>query len=140
MVLIDLKRYAQTGEILEGQLPLSDLNLPAEVLGQKEGLVHYQFRFGVDEGSYVYIHGQVKSELNLECQRCLKPFEKSLESEFWVSPVRSSEDAKGLPEKYDPVFLESDKLSLAHLVEEELILSLPIAPMHADDCKVVVSH
>lgn len=137
---IDPKRYAEAGRTLEGALPLSSLSLPAEVLVVPQAVVHYQFSFGVDKEDYVYIHGQVKTELNLECQRCLKPMSQSISSEFYLSPVRTGVEAHDLPERYEAIFLEEGKVSLSQIVEEELILSLPMAPMHTGNCRQEFFH
>lgn len=140
LTLLDPRRCAQAGQILQGELLLSKLSLPAEVLGQAEGVVHYHVTFGIDDQDYVFIKGRVEAELSLECQRCLNPMVQSIKSLFCLSPVRTGQEAEALPEHYEPVFMEGEKLSLSQIVEEELILNLPIAPMHVGECKQIVSH
>lgn len=138
---IDPKRYADSGQSLTGDVPLQALSLPSEVLGIGQGVVHYRFNFGIDSENYVYIHGWVETELSLECSRCLKPMAKNFSSEFYLSPVRTAEEAEKLPERYEAVFLTEDKLSVDRIVEEELILNLPIAPAHSTgDCQQIIFH
>ncbi len=45
-----------------------------------------------------------------------------------------------MPDDLEPVLAEDDRLRLRDLVEEELLLSLPIVPLHADpkDCEAGV--
>ena len=50
----------------------------------------------------------------------------------------TEEHAKNLPRYYDPLIVAGDDLELFPMVEEELILSLPIVPYH-DDCSVQTS-
>ena len=47
-----------------------------------------------------------------------------------ASPVHSDEEAQRLPENYDPLLLTDETLPLATLVEEELLLSMPIITRH----------
>lgn len=131
---VDPKRFAKSKETLQGSLPASSFNLPAEVLPGSED-VRYQLRFGFDSENYVYIHGSVEAVLHLQCQRCLQPMEHKIYSEFSLSPVQDANDAATLPECYEAVLMDQDRVSALRIVEDELILSLPIAPMHEnEDC------
>lgn len=130
----DPKRFAKATESIKGCLPLDKFSFPAEVLAGSVGEVGYELRFGIDSEGYVYIHGFVDAVLNLECQRCLKPVEYPVHAEFSLSPVRDETEANKLPERYEAILMEQDKLSVLRIVEEELILSLPIAPMHDEAC------
>jgi uncharacterized protein len=131
---LDPKRSAEKKEALEGTLPLESLDLPAEVLGSPIGEIHYKLGFGKDGENYVFIQGEIETALTLECQRCLKPIEHKVKSEFCLSPVKNSSEAEALPERYDPVLAEGEKLTLLQIVEEELILSLPLVPLHETEC------
>jgi uncharacterized protein len=51
--------------------------------------------------------------------------------------VQTEEEAKNLPERYDPLIVKESDLFLQDVIEDEIIVSLPIVPMHtAKDCKV----
>jgi len=130
---IDPKRCAKARELCQGRVPLASFNLPAVVLQGSEE-VCYKLKFGVDSEGYVFINGCVEAALQLQCQRCLRSVEYNIHSEFHLSPVQNGENAATLPDRYDAVLMEHDKLSVRQLVEDELILSLPIAPMHNREC------
>jgi uncharacterized protein len=64
-------------------------------------------------------------------------FEHEISGEFAYGIVSSEEKAKQLPGRYDPIFVVEENLNIQDLVEEELILNLPIVPMHcSEDCKI----
>ncbi|MEE8380184.1 MAG: YceD family protein, partial [Gammaproteobacteria bacterium] len=44
--------------------------------------------------------------------------------------VPSREAAKSLPDSYDPLVVSGDEISIASILEDELILALPIVAMH----------
>lgn len=131
---IDPKRCAKAAELRQGRLSLANFDLPTEMLGDP-GEVSYRLQFGVDPEGYVYIHGFIEATLQLQCQRCLKPMEHIVHSEFNLSPVQSEHNAAALPERYEAVLMEQDKLSVLRMVEDELILNLPISPMHDWECR-----
>jgi uncharacterized protein len=131
---LDPKRCAGRGDTFAGVIPLAELELPAEVLDAAVGSAQYSITFGQDPQAFVYIQGWVEAELVLECQRCLNSFKQHMRSEFCLSPVQTDEEAEKLPERYEATFMESGTLSLSQLVEEELILSFPISPLHSGGC------
>jgi len=48
---------------------------------------------------------------------------------------------KNLPNYYDPLLLATAELAVWQMVEEELILSLPIAAVHPErECEMAVQH
>lgn len=134
--LIDPKQCAVKGHQETGTLSLKGLNLPEDIFANTDGQLEFSLKFGLDEEALIYIEGRLEAELALRCQRCLQPILHRLCSEFQLSPVRTDEEAQNLPERYEAVFMEGEKLSLLRLLEEELILSLPIAPSHEEPCSV----
>lgn len=69
----------------------------------------------------------------MQCQRCMDEVEIAIDSTFTLGVVDSEAFAEKLPEKYEPLLIEEDeKLFLQDLIEDELILALPIVAMHPD--------
>jgi uncharacterized protein len=53
--------------------------------------------------------------------------------------VHTEKEANQLPERYDPLVVTDGALILGDMIEEELIISLPIVPMHdAKQCKATL--
>ena len=67
----------------------------------------------------------------LVCQRCLKEFEAALESPVRVAFVGRDAEAGRVPDEYDAVTAPGGRIQLTEFVEEELLLALPLVPMHA---------
>ncbi|MDF7666601.1 23S rRNA accumulation protein YceD [Orbaceae bacterium ESL0727] len=82
----------------------------------------------------------VDAEVTLEqiCQRCFKPFITHIKVKNKFSPVKNDAQAEALPDYYEPVFInELGEVDILALVEDEIILSLPIAPVHdSKHCEV----
>ena len=83
-------------------------------------------------GSSVLLEGQITSEAELECSRCLKLFTHKLEAEVAEEFVKSAPEAKSKKElelKEDDFVYPIDKdntIDLTELIRQELLLALPI--------------
>ena len=77
------------------------------------------------------LEGVVRARARLVCQRCLNAYEQPIESAFRVAFVGSEEETANVPEGYEGVAAPQGRAMLADLVEDELLLALPLVPMHA---------
>jgi uncharacterized protein len=102
-------------------------------LSSDEGEVRVDLSFGVDEEGIRFIKGHMETCLILECQRCLEPFSYEIIGDFMSGIVRTEKEADRLPERYDPLLVPESSLVLGEMIEDELIISLPIVPMHGMD-------
>jgi uncharacterized protein len=127
---IDPRRLADQGRSLQGDIPLSQMPRLRRSLLTAEGAAHVDLAFGIDGVGTPYVAGTVQARLRLTCQRCLRPLEISVQSRMSLGIVDSEAQAECLPECYEPLLLESRSIALAAMVEDDLILSLPIAPLH----------
>ena len=82
----------------------------------------------------VWLHLTAHTTVALECQRCLMPMRQLLEVDRHFLFARDEAEAARLDEETDDdVLVMARHLDLAELVEDELILALPIVPRH-DTC------
>jgi uncharacterized protein len=133
---VDPFRFADNGLSLDGFLLIKDMTRLCLSLASGEGQVDVDLVFGIDEQGIRYIKGHLVAGLMLQCQRCLEPFKYEIISDFLSGLAHTEEEAGRLPERYDPLVVADGSLVLGDMVEEELIVSLPIVSMHdAKACK-----
>jgi uncharacterized protein len=132
-VRLDPVRLAETGRTLRGHLQLADLSRLAESLVDAEGPVAVELAFGIDPVGVRYMQGRIEAQVRLICQRCMEPMEYRLEANLNVGLVSDEAQAELLPESYEPMLIGHEPLFLQDIVEDELILSLPIVPRHDPD-------
>ncbi len=90
-----------------------------------------QVDFVIDPQGLVVIQGQCHAALELLCQRCNAPFVREFELTFCYTPVKPGQNRDELPEAYEPVEIDDEgEISLLDLIEDELIVAIPYAPMH----------
>jgi len=135
---VDSLKFAADGGRLSGKLALSSLPRLCDVLTAREGWLDCELsgerRVDADGRMRSLLRLLVTGRLGLRCQRCLADvrFDCAIDSRLLLVPEGEAwpEDEMDSDE-YDA--LPADKaLSLRDLVEEEVLLALPIVPRHAD--------
>ena len=86
------------------------------------------------------IAGRVKAEPTLECSRCLInfPYKIDVGMDISLAPVSSlgtSPEHELERSELDMEFYQSDQIDPVELVKEQLLISIPMVPLHAPDCK-----
>jgi uncharacterized protein len=94
--------------------------------------------FGTDSQGLAVLTGKVKVEVELECQRCGEGFNHLLAADFQYSPVCDDEQTEQFPDAYEPLELnENGEIRLHQLLEDELLLAMPLIAMHElVECRV----
>jgi uncharacterized protein len=90
-------------------------------------------------GLTVFVKGDFNSELLLSCSRCLETFPFPLDLEFSHTlrpkPIDTLErEVELLPEDLESGYYEEDTVELGRLIEESLLLSIPMKPLCQDTC------
>jgi DUF177 domain-containing protein len=133
---IQPKRLAEQRKTLQGSLNLKLFQRLAGLISNLVGTVNVQLEFGQDEQGLSFVRGQADTILPMQCQRCMGAMDWPLKISISLSPVFSETASKELPECYEPLLLQEDKIGLVDLIEEELLLNLPLVPKHEKNCHV----
>ena len=125
-------RLAESRRSFEGDWPLARLERLRSLLASEEGKVAFSSTFGIDELGYAFADVSVKARLILQCQRTLEPFGFPVERVVRLGLIAREEDAVALPEGYEPLLAGDEPSSLMDLIEDELILALPLIAKKPD--------
>jgi len=133
---LDLMALSKAGGTLQGQWPLAGMaRLRESLSAASDGSARWQARgwltpvLGGEPEIWLELEGG--AEVPLECQRCLQPMSERLQVQRRFRFVRSEDEAARLDEEAeDDVLALPARLDLHALLEDELILSLPIVPRH----------
>jgi len=141
--VLDVKKFCHAREQLTQLFSVSAMARVQELCNTRADNVEatLEMEGDLDYQGLLVLKGRVTASLPLICQRCMKPVQYRISSKFLVSPVADEAQAKMLPRDYEPLFLTHDELDLARLVEDEIILSIPVTPMHdINACEVKEQH
>lgn len=129
---VDALKFCQQRVVLTGQLPISAMPRLLASLVAEEGVADVDVHFSVDEQARKRIGGTVQAQVQMQCQRCLNAVAVDVSSEVQVALVWSDEQAANLPRGIEPVEVDdAHSLSLLELVEDELLLALPLVAHHS---------
>ena len=138
---VDPVKDAQQRIDYDGYYTASQLVRLSESTGKVLSDAQVTLSFYIDPQKLVVMKGQVQVDVESDCQRCGEPFTQTLECHFMYSPVANWDQADDLPEIYEPIeFNEFGEIDLLGAVEDELILALPLVPMHSSEHCEVSAH
>ncbi|WP_105200473.1 23S rRNA accumulation protein YceD [Pseudoalteromonas sp. T1lg10] len=130
-VTLDPGRAAQRQLSYDGVVMFEELSRFEQVVLDKSGEIAVQIHCKQDEQGLTVLSGSLKARATLICQRCNEEFGLDLEQDFAYTPVGMGAESDHLPDYYDLVELdENGEVNIRQLVEDELILAIPIVPMH----------
>ncbi|MEK6697778.1 MAG: DUF177 domain-containing protein [Nitrospirota bacterium] len=95
-------------------------------------------------GGLLRMTGRVRSDVMLECSRCLEQFACPVDAELSIDLAPVSSLGKG-PEQelgraeLDMEFYQGDEIEPLEFIKEQLLLALPMVPLHSPDCKGLCS-
>lgn len=114
----------------EGRLPLSSMTRLRSLLNDTEGQASYVIEFDRDALQVPYVELRIDAELPLVCQRSLQRFLLPVRLVQRLGLVRDEADEAALPPEYEAMLVPEDgMLHPADLVEDELVLAIPVVPV-----------
>ena len=135
---LDPVRTAQKRLDYQGVYTPDQVARVAESVVSVDSDVECAMSFAIDNQRLAVLTGDTRVLVSLECQRCGKAFSHQVHTTYCFSPVRSDEQAEALPDAYEPIEVnEFGEIDLLAMVEDEIILSLPVVPVHdSEHCEV----
>jgi uncharacterized protein len=127
--LRDVRKLADSRAAFEFEMPVAELPAMPPEFGSGNGQVQAQVRFGREQG-FAVADVELHAHLQVICQRCMAPMPLTLEARSPVLVVESEREAEEAPAGWETFLAPEGRLSLAALVAEELLLAVPIVPLH----------
>jgi uncharacterized protein len=145
-LIIDNLAFSKKHERIEGDIFALSLSRLSEMLhvdsdvDQSESTIHYLLKGNVDSVGRHYLHLEINASLLVDCQRCLSkmPINLSLVFNYLISEQALGEvDISELDEDDDfDLQPASVSMNVAELIEDELLMAMPISPTHSENCSV----
>lgn len=141
---LDLNKWQDTGFFWQGNLPLSSFSRLANLCddGDATDVVCQLSCTLKKSGQILWLSFSAHANLPMQCQRCLEPVDVILDKSHRLALLTDNTQLSAVPEQ-DHVLLadlpdydeKEQMLPLAMLLEDELLLDLPLSPKH-EDCRV----
>jgi len=122
---------------LDGQAPLAQFPrlVDEAVQAVADAAVHFQalgsMRADPTGAAVPWLQLQGRVDIDLVCQRCLEPVTTRVQFDREFRFVESEEAALAQDEEYEEdLLVNSAQFDLLELVEDELLMALPVSPKH----------
>jgi len=130
-------RLARADTTLNGRINIGEMERLGPLLQQTQGQVDFELKFSQDPDGITYVTGQCFTTLVMKCQRCFGSMAIAIETRTRLIVVTSIEAAGEIPDDFEPLLFTGENIALCGLIEEEILLALPIAPLHgSNECQV----
>jgi len=126
---VDAWRMVQARRLFQGSLPLAAMPRLRDSLAAAEGVVTFDLEFGKDDLGVPHLHVRADAALPLMCQRTLDVFALPVRIDTRLGLITQEADEATLPAGYEPLLTSDGALRLADVIEDELILALPVIPV-----------
>jgi uncharacterized protein len=144
---LDVAKLARSGVVINGELDLTARPRVAEVQDNSaqhaphkiDWTARAELRAQRGGAPQTWMQLKVRTELILQCQRCLEPMAVQVDIAPWFHLVGDEATAAELDAQIEDadVLAADGPLDLIHLIEDEILLSLPAVPLH-EQCPRVV--
>jgi uncharacterized protein len=126
---VDASRMVQARRTFQGKLPLASFGRLRASLAAVEGEADYDVEFGKDELGVAYLAVRVDADLPLTCQRTLEVYRQPIRIDQRLGLISEESEEAALPPGYEALLIADGQVSLADVIEDELILALPVVPL-----------
>ncbi len=123
--------FAREGRRLEGEIPLSNLERLADRVLDQAGALHCRID-GESGRQGNFLQLDIGGILNLRCERCLEAMSFQLDVKNRLRLMRPGEEwpEDELEDDAADAIEAGRELLVLPLIEEEVLLALPLAPRH----------
>jgi uncharacterized protein len=129
-------KWADRAAKVEATVPLSGFTRLLDGALSHQGDVTVRCEFARDAQGLAWVSGEAKTVVSLTCQRCLEAVQVNLDADFRLALVGEEAEADVLADDEDYLVVGDAPVALHDIVEDELILVLPLAASH-EDCQAV---
>ena len=126
----ELESLADRDGELSGELRLGRLTRLVGMLNSDVGSVRAALRFSQRRDGWLGVELTYTAAVELVCQRCLEPLRQELTGRVNVVLGDAGSMPAAVPEGHEPFELTDGRFSPAQLIEDELVVSIPLAPKH----------
>ena len=123
---------AKNKEQIKGSLSLDSLARLEDILLDNHGQVQYSLSFDFDASGICLIKSCIDTTVLLQCQRCLKSVIIEIQKSSVLGTYKDSDEFKKLEGNYEPCQLDEEFILVEKLVEDELLLAIPLIPLHSN--------
>lgn len=134
-VLDDPEGFCREGGRLKGQIKVAEMERLSAACADTSGELRWTVSGSIHSSGYPLLELTVAGSVNLICQRCLEVFPLALDARTAIVLAGSEEEADEVEDGLEPddpteVIVGEKGMNVLVLVEDEVLLTLPLSPRH----------
>lgn len=130
---VEPRKLAQKNGLFDGFLLSEDLPRIVEAVHSFDK-IGARLEFDLDIERRLVMKADINGVVQLTCQRCLDPVDTRVDIETTFAMAWDEEKAQQLPNYLEPWIVGEDPADLHAIIEEEILLSLPVVAYHDHAC------
>lgn len=135
--VLDAWRMVAARRYFEGELPLAGFNRLGDSLTDSDGVCRYQMEFGRDALDLPFVEIRIEASLPMQCQRSLERYLQPVSVVQRLGLITEEAQEAALAEGTEPLLMQANaELRPIELIEDELILALPVVPINPDSMEL----
>ncbi|MFM8468282.1 MAG: YceD family protein [Oxalobacteraceae bacterium] len=132
--VVDSIEFCRSGKQVSGVTPVAEFKRLCADLADLGGELRWSFQAGFHPEGDSQLLMEVAGTVKLICQRCMAPFDHSLQAQATLvlaADENAADEAEArLDDERIDVIVGTKTMDLLMLVEDEALLSLPLSPRH----------
>jgi uncharacterized protein len=108
-----------------------------EMIINKDEQVDIDLEFKLVSNKVPTLKGDLRFNVVIECQRCLKPLELDLHSDFSFAFIEADEDASLVDSSFEVINDYNKEIDSHEFLTDEMLLMIPMIPKHDHQCKKI---
>lgn len=139
-LVVDTLEFAREGRSVSGVVPVSSMPRMLELVGASDAVLECELQ-GRREDGRNWLSLSIRGQFDLICQRCLGPMPFALKTDNELQVIAPGEPWPDEALEDGAIGLGADAIAaetaqaVADLIEEEVLLALPVVPKHEKGCE-----
>ena len=131
-----LKKTVNEGRVYEDSLSVEHFPRLKEAVYSVDSPIRFRIQGETNPLGQKEVKGNVAVDVSMICQRCLEPFQTTFDLPIHWIPVKDESEHDLIGDDEALLLVEGDEINLLELLEDEILLTLPLVPKHDldEDC------
>ncbi len=130
--LRDIEMLAARNAVISGKIQLDELTRLSGLIEASNAAVEVRLSFESRGDGWQALELRYAADVAMVCQRCLESMSLHIEGSVGFGIVAGLSWEEMLPGDVEPIVMDDERLCPMKLVEDELIVSLPLSPRHGN--------
>ncbi len=125
-IFIQPRKLATKQGELHYHWDIADFERLDGLLYNNQGQIEILLKGRFDDRQRCLVDAKIKAKVQLECQTSFEPIDYEIDTEITYCSVINEEQIEHLEDEYEALLLDDGQVDIKQVIEDELILSLPI--------------